>query len=349
MTFIINLICFILILGVIVLIHEFGHFIFAKKSGIYVYEFSIGMGPRIHKWTRKNDETEYSLRLIPIGGFVQMAGEEIDDDPNVPKNMKFSVKTFGQKFMTVIAGIMNNFILAIVLFFVIALFTGAPQNKAIVGEISQDYPAYTSGLQTGDRILKINGKDASTYDTLALELQVNNGKAVKMEVERDGKTKTINLKPKKIKQDGEEVYKYGFAITDEVQTGFFASIKYAFSKTISLLHQMILIIGYLITGNLNLNALSGPVGIFSIVGTVADSGIWSILSLTALLSVNVGLINLLPIPAFDGGRLLFIIIEKIKGKPVDPRLENTIHSIGFFLLMALMILITYNDIIRLIK
>lgn len=349
MTFIINLICFILILGVIVLIHEFGHFIFAKKSGIYVYEFSIGMGPRIHKWTRKNDETEYSLRLIPIGGFVQMAGEEIDDDPNVPKNMKFSVKTFGQKFMTVIAGIMNNFILAIVLFFVIALFTGAPQNKAIVGEISQDYPAYTSGLQTGDRILKINGKDASTYDTLALELQVNNGKAVKMEVERDGKTETVNLKPKKIKQDGEEVYKYGFAITDEVQTGFFASIKYAFSKTISLLHQMILIIGYLITGNLNLNALSGPVGIFSIVGTAADSGIWSILSLTALLSVNVGLINLLPIPAFDGGRLLFIIIEKIKGKPVDSRLENTIHSIGFFLLMALMILITYNDIIRLIK
>lgn len=349
MTFIINLICFILILGVIVLIHEFGHFIFAKKSGIYVYEFSIGMGPRIHKWTRKNDETEYSLRLIPIGGFVQMAGEEIDDDPNVPKNMKFSVKTFGQKFMTVIAGIMNNFILAIVLFFIIALFTGAPQNKAIVGEISEDYPAYTSGLQTGDRILKVNGKDASTYDTLALQLQVNNGKTIKMEVERDGKTETINLKPKKVKQDDEDVYKYGFAITDEIQTGFFASVKYAFSKTISLLHQMILIVGYLITGNLNINALSGPVGIFSIVGTAADSGIWSILSLTALLSVNVGLINLLPIPAFDGGRLLFIIIEKIKGKPVDPRLENTIHSIGFFLLMALMILITYNDIIRLIK
>lgn len=349
MTFIINLICFILILGVIVLIHEFGHFIFAKKSGIYVYEFSIGMGPRIHKWTRKNDETEYSLRLIPIGGFVQMAGEEIDDDPNVPKNMKFSVKTFGQKFMTVIAGIMNNFILAIVLFFIIALFTGAPQNKAIVGEISEDYPAYTSGLQTGDRILKVNGKDASTYDTLALQLQVNNGKTIKMEVERDGKTETINLKPKKVKQDDEDVYKYGFAITDEIQTGFFASVKYAFSKTISLLHQMILIVAYLITGNLNINALSGPVGIFSIVGTAADSGIWSILSLTALLSVNVGLINLLPIPAFDGGRLLFIIIEKIKGKPVDPRLENTIHSIGFFLLMALMILITYNDIIRLIK
>ena len=344
-----TLIYFILILGVIILIHEFGHFIFAKKAGIYVYEFSIGMGPRIFKWTRKNDETEYSIRLIPIGGFVQMAGEEIDDDPDVPKNKKFSVKTFGQKFMTVFAGIMNNFILAIVLFFIIALFTGAPQNKAIVGEIGKEYPAYTSGLKTGDRILKLNGNDASSYDTLALELQVNTGKDIQLEVERNGEIKTINLTPKKVKENGEEVYKYGFAITDEVETGFFASLKYAFSKTFSLLHQMVLIIAYLVTGHLNLSALAGPVGIFSIVGTAANSGIWSLLSLTALLSVNVGFINLLPIPAFDGGRLLFVIIEKIKGKPVDPRLENTIHSIGFFLLMALMLLITYNDILRLIK
>ena len=344
-----TLLYFILILGVIVLIHEFGHFIFAKKAGIYVYEFSIGMGPRIFKWTRKNDETEYSIRLIPIGGFVQMAGEEIEDDPEVPKDKKFSVKTFGQKFMTVIAGIMNNFLLAIFLFFLIALFNGAPQNKAIVGEISEDYPAYTSGLKEGDRILKVNGKNAATYDTLALELQVNTGKNIKLEVDRNGQTETVNLKPKKVKENGEEVYRYGFTITDEVETGFFASLKYAFSKTFSLLHQMILVIGYLVTGNLNLNALAGPVGIFGIVGTAADAGIWSVLSLIALLSVNVGFINLLPLPAFDGGRLLFIIIEKIKGKPVDPRLENTIHAVGFFLLMALMLLITYNDIIRLIK
>ena len=344
-----TLIYFILILGVIILIHEFGHFIFAKKAGIYVYEFSIGMGPRIFKWTRKNDETEYSIRLIPIGGFVQMAGEEIEDDPEVPKDKKFSAKTFGQKFMTVIAGIMNNFLLAIFLYFIIALFTGAPQNKAIVGEISKDYPAYTSGLQTGDRILKLNGKDASTYDTLALQLQVNTGEDITLEVERDGKNIEVELTPKKVKENGEGIYRYGFAITDKVETGFFASLKYAFSKTFSLIHQMILIIGYLITGNLGINALSGPVGIFGIVGTAADAGIWSVLSLIALLSVNVGFINLLPIPAFDGGRLIFIIIEKIKGKPVGPKLENTIHAVGLFLLMALMLLITYNDIIRLIK
>ena len=344
-----TLLYFILILGVIILIHEFGHFIFAKKAGIYVYEFSIGMGPRIFKWKRKNDETEYSIRLIPIGGFVQMAGEEIEDDTSVPKEKKFSVKTFGQKFMTVIAGIMNNFLLAIFLFFIFALFNGAPQNKAIVGEISKDYPAYTSGLQTGDRILKVNGKNAKTYDILALELQVNNGEEIEVEVERNGKTETIELEPKKVEENGTEIYRYGFTINDEIEKGFFASLKYAFTKTFSLLHQMILIIFYLVTGSLNLNALSGPVGIFGIVGTAADSGLWSIVSLTALLSVNVGFINLLPLPAFDGGRLLFIIIEKIKGKPVDPRLENAIHSIGFFLLMALMLLITYNDIIRLIK
>ena len=344
-----TLIYFILILGIVVLVHEFGHFIFAKKSGVYVYEFSIGMGPRLFKWTRKNDETEYSLRLLPIGGYCQLAGEEIDDDESVPKDKKFAKKTFGQKMMIAFAGIMNNFILAIILLFLIAIFNGAPQNKALVGEISEGFPAYTSGLQEGDEILTINGRDASSNDLLALELQVNVGKTIDMEVERNGEVLEFTIEPKKVKIDGEETYKYGFVITDEVETGFFASLKYAFSKTFSLIHQMILIIGYLITGNLNINALAGPVGIFGIVGTATDAGIWSVLSLIALLSVNVGFINLLPIPAFDGGRLLFIIIEKIKGKPVDPKLENTIHAIGFFLLMALMILITYNDIIRLLK
>ncbi len=344
-----TLIYFIIILGVIILIHEFGHFIFAKRAGIYVYEFSIGMGPRIFKWTRKNDETEYSVRLIPIGGFVQMAGEEIDDDESVPRDKKFFVKTFGQKFMTVIAGIMNNFILAIVLFFIVALFNGAPQNKAIVGKISKGYPAYTSGLQENDQIVKLNGKNASSYDLLALELQVNSGKEISLEVLRNGKVKTINLKPKKVKIDGQVTYKYGFAINDEIKKGFLPSLIYAFSKTISLVHQMVLIILYLFTGNLGINSLAGPVGIFNVVGSASSVGIWSLVSLTAFLSINVGFINLLPLPAFDGGRLLFVIIEKIKGKPVDSKFENTIHAIGFFLLMLLMLYITYNDIIRLIK
>jgi len=344
-----TLVYFVLVLGTIVLIHEFGHFIFAKKAGIYVYEFSIGMGPRLFKWTRKNDETEYSIRLIPIGGFVQMAGEEIEDDKSIPKDKKFGSKTFGQKFMAVIAGIMNNFILAIVLLFFIAFFNGAPANKSYVGKIDSNYPAYNSGLKTGDRILKVNDKSASNSDTLALQLQVNSGKTIKILVDRNGKEKEFSLSPKKVKIDGNEVYKYGFTINDEVNHGFFVSLKYAFSKTISLLHQMVLIIFYLITGKLSVGSLSGPVGIFGVVGDAAASGFWSLISLTAFISINVGFINLLPLPAFDGGRILFLLIEKIKGRPVDPRIENTIHSIGLFLLMALMILITYNDILRLLK
>ncbi len=344
-----TLLYFIIILGVIIFIHELGHFIFAKKSGIYVYEFSLGMGPRIFKFNRKNDETDYCLRLFPIGGFVQMAGEEVNDDEDVPKNKKFTNKTFSQKFMTVIAGIMMNFLLAIVLLFVVGLINGAPQNKAIVGTIDPEYPAYTSGLQDGDRILKVNGRNANTTDKLTLQLQVFQGEVIDMEVERNGITENIQLTPKEDEENGKKIYRYGFQIEDEVEYGFFPALKYAFTKTFSLIHQMIFIIWYLITGQLELGSLAGPVGIYSVVGNAASSGFVSLLYLTAYISINVGFINLLPIPAFDGGRLLFLIIEKVKGSPVDPKVENTIHSVGFFLLMALMILITYNDIIRLIK
>ncbi len=343
-----TLIYFIIILGVIVFIHELGHFIFAKKAGIYVYEFSIGMGPQLFKWNRKNDETDYCLRLFPIGGFVQMAGEEIEDDPDIPKDKKFGVKKFSQKFMTVIAGIMMNFILAIVLLFIVGLVNGAPQNKPIVGDIEENYPAYTSGLKEGDQFLKINGKNANTSDKLTLQLQANNGEKITAEVLRDGEVKTIILNPKLVKVDGKETYKYGFQIVDEVKHGFVASLEYAFSKTISLLHQMVFVIFYLITGQLSVTSLAGPVGIYDVVGDAANAGFINLVYLTAFISINVGFINFLPIPAFDGGRILFLIIEKIKGKPVDPKLENTIHAIGFFLLIALMILITYNDIIRLI-
>lgn len=344
-----TLLYFIIILGVIVFIHELGHFICAKKSGIYVYEFSIGMGPRIFKYNRKNDETDYCIRLFPIGGFVQMAGEEIEDDDGVPKDKKFGSKTFFQQFITVIAGIMMNFILAIVLLFVVGLINGSPQNKAIVGELADGYPAAESGLQQGDKILKVNGKSANTYDKLTLQLAVNSGDTVTFEVERNGQTYNYTVTPKLEKVDGEDTYKYGFQISDEVETGVLPAIKYAFSKTLSLLYQMVFIVFYLITGQLALGSLSGPVGIYNIVGSAASTGFVSLLYLTAYISINVGFINFLPVPAFDGGRILFLIIGKIKGSPVDPKLENTIHTIGLFLLMALMILITYNDILKLLN
>lgn len=343
-----TIIWFILVLGITVTIHEFGHFIFAKKNGVYVYEFSIGMGPRLIKWQRKNDETEYSIRLLPIGGFVQMAGEEIDDDTKIPKSKKFYSKTWTQKLIIVLAGILFNFLLALILLFFVGLFNGVPNNKSIVGAVDNNYPAYEAGLKAGDKILTMNGKNVKSVDTLALELQVNTGKTITLEVERNGITKTIITEPKKMTVNGEEVYKYGFSMDNTLSYGVLESLKYAFTKTFSLIYQMVFIIIYLITGAIGVNSLSGPVGIFNVVGDAAAAGFASIIYLMAFISINVGFINLLPIPAFDGCRALFIIIERIKGKPVDQRLENTIHTIGFFLLMALMILITYNDIIKLI-
>lgn len=345
-----TIIYFILILGTIVFIHELGHFLFAKKAGIYVYEFSIGMGPQLFKWKRKNDETIYAIRLFPIGGFVQMAGEEVEVDENVPKEKRMQSKTWMQRFMTIIAGIMFNFILAIVLLFIIGLINGCPTNKSYVGEVETDSPAFVAGLKSGSIITKIDGKKVNNYDKLMLEFQIRVGKKINFEITTsEGETKNIEITPETIEKDGETNYKYGFSLKTEKEHGIIASIKYAFSKTFSLVEQMFFIICYLFTGKLSLKSLSGPIGIFTVVGQTAKTGFINLIYLLALISINVGFINFLPLPAFDGGRILFLIIEKIKGSPVNPKVENIIHSIGFVLLMILMVLITYNDIINLFK
>lgn len=347
-----TIIYFILILGIIVCIHEFGHFLFAKKAGIYVYEFSIGMGPRLFKWKRENDETVYSIRLLPIGGFVQMAGEDLeaDEKSEIPKDKMMQNKKWYQRFLTIVAGVMFNFILAIVLLFVIALIHGAPYLGTRVGEVGENSPAMIAGLETGDKIIKVGNRKVNNSDMLMLELQVRNGKETTFVVEKkDGKTKEITIAPKKVTVDKKEGYQFGFALETKTEKGILGAIKYAFGKTISLVEQMVFIIGYLFTGKLALSSLAGPVGIFQVVGETAKTGILNIIYLIAFMSINVGFLNLLPIPAFDGGRLLFLIIEKIKRSPVSPKVENTIHSIGFILLMILMVVITYNDIIRLFQ
>lgn len=333
---------FVLILGITVCIHEFGHFLFAKKAGIYCYEFSIGMGPLIKSWKRKNDETLYCIRAIPIGGYVSMAGEQIDDDDDVPKTKRLYNKTWSQRFMTIVAGVMFNFILAIVIFFIVGLFNGCPSKYAYISSLQKGMPAYTSGLQEGDKILKLNGKNTSA-DMLLLDLMVSKDKTVTLTVEhKNNEIENIKMKPKKIKGE----YKFGFGIGRDVQKGFFAAIKYAFQNTISLVVQMVNILKYLFTGKLALNNLSGPVGIYQAVGETAKSGLLSLIYLLGYISLNVGFMNLLPIPAFDGGRLFFLIIEKIKGSAVSPKFENTVHSVGMCFLLLLMLVITYNDIVR---
>lgn len=344
-----TLLLFIVILGVIICIHELGHFLFAKLAGIYVYEYSIGMGPKLFQWKSKKGETTYSIRLIPIGGFCSLAGEGNDDDAKIPKDRLLQNKTVWQRFLTMFFGPGFNFILAIILLFFIGLVWGAPNYKPVVAATTEGTPAYQAGLEKGDYITKINEHNISTLDDVSIYLTLaDHEKPTVIEVKKENGTKeTYRVIPEKKKQGKETTYVYGIALDSTREYGIVPAIKYTGVKTVSLFKQMGITIGNLFTGGVKLSQLSGPVGIYNIVGEQSKGGLANILYLMAFLSINVGFLNLLPIPAFDGGRILFLIIEKIKGSPVKPETENMIHNIGFFLLIALMIYITFNDIFKL--
>ena len=342
---IITILYFILILGIIVFVHEFGHFIFAKRAGIYVYEFSLGMGPRLFKFKRKNDETTYAIRALPIGGFVQLAGEDPEADKDIPKDKRLQSKTWMQRLLTMAAGVTMNFILAIIILFIIALCNGVSLDTRYVTEV--DKTVYTN-LVDGDKIIKVNGRTVNNYDKLALEIAASKNYEFDMTVvSKDNVKKKIHVKAKKVKDDDKNTtYDFGFKLTGKKKKGLLVSIQYAFLKFFSTIEQMIFTLIYLFTGRLSVKMLSGPVGLYSIVGQAANGGIFNVLSLIALFSINVGFINILPFPAFDGGWVMFLIIEKIKGRPVKDKTIAILNTIGFYLLMLLMVYITFNDILK---
>lgn len=345
----ITLIYFIIILGLIVLVHEGGHFLFAKLFGIYVYEFAIGMGPKIFSKKDKKGETSYSIRAIPIGGFVSLAGEEVDDDTSIPQDRKLYNKPAWQRFLVMFFGAGFNFIFAIFTLLLIGTIWGAPDTRSIISSVSEGYPADIAGIEQGDIVKSINGKKTSTSDDLALYMQLaDKTKPIDFVIDRDGKEYKIAVNPVEVENEGEKSYVVGITMgSTEVSRGLVDTIKFTFVKTGSLFKQMFITFKSLFDGSVKVNDLSGPVGIYSVVGTYRESGFENILYLIALLSINVGFINLIPFPAFDGGRILFLIIEKIKGSPVSPKVENMVHSVGFGLLMALMVYITLNDILKL--
>lgn len=344
----ITLIVLIFILGLLVLIHEFGHFIFAKKSGVFIYEFSIGMGPIIFKKIGK-DNIQYTIRALPIGGYVQMAGEVSEDDKKVPKEKFMCNKTGLQRFLILVAGVTMNFLLAFVLVFISALIWGSSAIKPIVGEAAPNYPVAKAGIEKGDTILAINNKKCRTWDKaqILLNLKSDDGYYTFKVKKTNGDIKEYKVKPQKEKIDNEERKVFGIQVDTKREYGFITALKYSVLKFGSVINSMILVIGNLFTGNLGLSSLSGPVGIYGVVGQSIVAGIQQIIYLIAFLSINLGFINILPFPAFDGGRILFLIIEKIKGSPVNSKVENTFHTVGFILLMILMVYITLQDILKL--
>lgn len=345
----ITLLVLILILGIIILVHEFGHFIWAKTFGVHIYEFSIGMGPILH--THKGrDGIDYNIRAFPIGGFVSMAGEVYDDDEKIPKEKLMCNRPWYQRLIILVAGVVNNFILAIVILFFMGLFLGSTTTKPIIGTILENSAAEEAGLEVGDQILSINDIKASSWDKLQIALyRKNDSNTYTFTVRKTtGEEKTLEITPKKVtNEDGSETMQFGLGMDQTKHYGFVASIKYAFMKFGSIVSSMMLTITSLFTGKISLNALSGPVGIYSVVGESMSVGISQLVYIVAFLSINVGFINILPFPAFDGGHVLFLLIEKIKRSPVDAKIENAFHTVGFLLLILLMLYITFQDILRL--
>ena len=347
-----TLLYFILMLGIIVFIHELGHFLWAKKFGVYCYEFSLGFGPKLFSFRRKNkkDETLYCIRLIPVGGYVAMAGEEADDDKSVPKEKKLYNKTWYQKLIIVLAGVTHNFILGFVVLLLSALIYGSYETRPIIGTLAYDSASKEAGVEIGDRVTEINGKKMLTWDDVTLTLTLANNEKYQdiVLVDKNGNEKTLRIKPKKIKdKDGNVSYAYGMGLSETKNYGVISSIKYACVKFGALFKTMFVTVKSLFTGKVSINALSGPVGIYSIVGQQRKAGMFGLMYLLAYLSINVGFINLLPFPAFDGYRAVITIIEKITKKKVNQKVDGIVNTVGLILLFVLMGYITIKDILKL--
>lgn len=417
-----TIITFLIVFSILVVVHEYGHYYFAKKSGILVREFAIGFGPKIFS-NRKNGTT-YTIRILPIGGYVRMAGygeDETEIKPGMPIGLiinsegivttintskktqlmeavpmevvsidlekdlhvegylagnedelvrypvlhdatiieedgtevqiapidvQFQSASLPKRMMTNFAGPMNNFILAILAFTVIAFMQGGVVSHSTqLGEIASDSVAAKAGLVQGDTILAVDGKKMSDWTMLATTIQAHPAKEIKLDVEtKAGKKETINVTPKSVKVEDKKIGQIG--IGPAIDTSFGAKIAYGFTQTWFIMVQIVTVLGSIFTKGFNIGMFSGPVGIYAATEQVVQIGFMGVFNFLAVLSINLGIVNLLPIPALDGGKLLLNIIEGIRRKPLDPDKEGIITMVGFGLMMLLMILVTWNDIQR---
>ncbi|MDO5026596.1 MAG: RIP metalloprotease RseP [Tissierellia bacterium] len=317
----------------LILVHEFGHFAIAKLSGIKVNEFSIGMGPKLVQFKKK--ETDYTIRLLPLGGYVAMEGEdEASNDPRSYKNAKAY-----KRFMTILAGPLMNLLTAFLIFIVVFSMTGAA--SLVVESVDKSMPAYEAGLMENDKIIKVNGKETTTFSQVSDHIDKYPDQ-VKLTVLRDGKE--VELKEIQAKEaDG--AYIIGFSV--KTSKDFSLIIREAYNRVIFIMALLWNTLGMLFSGQLGMQALSGPVGVINQVGTAAKMGAETLLVFLAIISINLGFFNLLPIPALDGSKLLFIIIEKIIGKPINQKIEERVTMVGFVLLLLLIVVVSVKDIVNL--
>lgn len=417
-----TVIAFILMFGLLVFVHEWGHLIFAKRAGMLAREFAIGFGPKIFSFVK--NETLYTIRLIPAGGYVRVAGddpeiieikpghhiglefndqgkvnkiivnnkdkypnarvvevEKVDLDHELiiegyeigveeekltfkvdekaffimdeqktqiaPYDRQFASKTVGQRAMQLFAGPMMNFILAILIFIILGFIQGVPVDQAVIGEVQPDTPAATAGLQANDEILSVDNNEVKEFSDVSAYIIDRPNEEITFEISRDNTIENIKVTPNKIEENGVTRGQIGVLFEVEYEKSFFKTLKYGFTQTFDTTKMIITNLMMLITGQLSIEMLSGPVGIYDATDQIVKTGFMNFLMWTAMLSVNLGIINLVPLPALDGGRLLFVAIEAVRGKPVSPQKEGFVHFIGFALLILLMLVVTWNDIQRL--
>lgn len=336
----------LIIIAILILVHEWGHFIAARRIGIPVYEFSLGFGPKLLATTHKG--VQYSLRLIPLGGYVRMAGEEPGDqsDPH-----GYSNRTPLEKIRVAFSGPFMNFILALLIFIYSFAFIGIPEssNQPVLGKVLTGRPAAQAGMQPGDRILSVDGKPISTWGDFTTAIASSKpGTPLNIELERAGEKKTIQVTALSNGTSGNPAIGVLNQVTYH-KIGIWESLKIGLEQTYQLTVLLLSWLGTLVTGGASTSDLAGPVGITRLVGEAAQVGTVFLLNFAAFLSINLGIINLLPIPALDGSRIVFAAVEAVRRKPMEPEKEGFIHWLGFMFLMLLIVIVTYNDIVRLVK
>lgn len=345
---------FFIVLSLLVLIHEWGHFIACKRSGIWVEEFGFGLPPRI--WGKKIGETIYSINWLPFGGFVRPHGETSEDGVTKPERSLFN-KSKAVRAKVAIAGVIMNFILAIVAFGVVYTFSGIPKeiDKVKVLEVLPNSPASVSGIETGDYIKSVGGEKVSSIDSFIAVTAKFKGKETDFVIERNGNEIILKSTPRENPPEGEG--SLGIAITSSenyfppfYQRPFYG-IYYGFKEALFWGNLILDGLGQMIEGlfkGVVPKDVAGPVGIYALTTQAASFGLLSLINFLGVLSVNLAILNILPFPALDGGRLLFIGIESIFGKRVLPKAEAIIHTAGMIILLLLIVLITAGDIRRLI-
>lgn len=337
----------LLFFGVIIMIHECGHFACAKLFKVKVNEFSLGMGPALFK--RKKGDTLYAVRLFPIGGYVAMEGE---DDAS-EDDRAFNKKPVWQKMIIVVAGALMNLILGSILMVLLLTTSTDLIGTNTIKEFYPDAVSSQYGLQAGDRFVEIDGHHVWSELDLSFLMSRSQDGVFDFVVERNGEKVTLNdVHFATEQQNGITLIQYDFIIIGE-QPGFLNIVKNAFTQSASIVRMVWLSVFDLVTGRYGMSELAGPVGTVDIIAdvtaqAVSSGSLTNLLTIMAFITINVGVANLLPLPALDGGRFLFLAIEAVRRKPVNPKYEGYVHAAGLVLLLLLMVVVTYNDIARIV-